>query len=317
MPIDRLTPEIACDSLARVGLPLAPAQVRVERRDERWVAHLPGQRIAWFAASDTGLGRLKKERRVLRLLEERCAFEAPRVLIEDAAGVFDVRTMVPGTCDPWRAYAEVRGNAAVAARVGAQVGAILAEQHGRIREADVVDWLPRRPSWPESRAWVRERLASVVDDQELIAGADTIMRAYEDVPVSEGDRALVHADVGLHNMAIDAESYAVQGLFDYDDAAWADRHHDFRYLVLDLERDDLLDAALSVYEPAVGHTIDRDRVFLYNAACAITFLAYRVGTSPEDRSCGRTLEQDLHWSKAAIARALSGKAVGSHEDRSA
>src|SRR2546427_4524466 len=34
---------------------------------------------------------------------------------------------------------------------------------------------------------------------------------------------------GFHNLAIDATSLAVSGLFDYDGAAWADRHHDFRY----------------------------------------------------------------------------------------
>ena len=65
-----------------------------------------------------------------------------------------------------------------------------------------------------------------------------------------------------------------------------------------------MDAALSVYEPFVGHTIKRGRVLLYNAACAITFLAFRVGKRPEQRSCGRTLEQDLRWSRHAIARVL-------------
>jgi hypothetical protein len=32
----------------------------------------------------------------------------------------------------------------------------------------------------------------------------------------------------------------VHGLFDYEGAAWADRHHDFRYLAFDLDRDELL-----------------------------------------------------------------------------
>jgi hypothetical protein len=31
----------------------------------------------------------------------------------------------------------------------------------------------------------------------------------------------------------------------------------------------MLDAALEVYEPAVGRRLDRDRIRLYNAACAI------------------------------------------------
>jgi len=259
--------------------------------------------LAWFPASDEGLRRLEIERHVLRLLETRCHFGAPRVLVEDVAGEFDVRTMIPGTHDPWKTYAELCQNPALAAHLGAAIGAMLAEQHSRIRAADV-DRLPRQPHSPGSRAWVREQLSKIVDDEELITNADTIMRAYEEVPVSEADRALVHTDVGLHNLAIDPESYAVHGIFDYSDAAWADRHHDFRYLVFDLERDELLEAALSIYEPAVGYEIQRGRVLLYNAACALTFLAGRDGTPPEDRFCGRTLEQDLRWSRFAIARAL-------------
>jgi hypothetical protein len=125
------------------------------------------------------------------------------------------------------------------------------------------------------------------------------------LPVSEADRALVHTDVGFHNLGIDSQSYTVQGLFDYDGAAWADRHHDFRYLVFDLDRYALLAAAVSAYEPVVGHRIQHERVLLYNAACAGSFLAYRAGTKPKDRSCGRTLAEDLHWSKLAIARAMA------------
>jgi hypothetical protein len=74
--------------------------------------------------------------------------------------------------------------------------------------------------------------------------------------------------------------------------------------VFDHGRDELLDAAVSVYEPVVGRKVQLDRVLLYNAAFAITFLAYRAGTRPDERSCGRTLEEDLRWSRHAIVRAL-------------
>jgi hypothetical protein len=46
-------------------------------------------------------------------------------------------------------------------------------------------------------------------------------------------------------------------------------------------------------------------VILYNAASAITFLAYRAGTAPDERSCGRTLAQDLAWTRQAVARVLA------------
>ncbi|HMI90241.1 MAG TPA: hypothetical protein VK509_02705, partial [Polyangiales bacterium] len=106
----------------------------------------------------------------------------------------------------------------------------------------------------------------------------------------------------LHNMAIDPQSHAVNGVFDYEGAAWADRHHDFQYLVFDFEGFELLDAALSVYRTRVDRPIHRERVLLYNAGCALSFLASRVGTRPEEHWCGRTLAEDLRWSRMAMAR---------------
>jgi Phosphotransferase enzyme family len=297
-----LTPDVACRALAAAGFLLTPSELQVEAREGRWLVRVPGERVAWFAASENGLRRLQTERRVLRLLEARCTFRVPQLLFESATGAFDSRAMVPGRSDPWRIYAEVRENVDLAVQLGTAVGTLLSEQHSRIDAGDVAGWLPRQPSWPEPQPWVRERLGKVVNDGRLIADAEAVMDAYEEVFVSEADRALVHTDIGLHNLAIDSASYAVRGIFNYDEAAWADRHHDFRYLVFDFERYDLLDAALSAYEPVVGRRIQRNRVLLYNAACAVTFLANRAGTEPEDRSCGRTLAQDLHWSKHAIAK---------------
>ena len=73
----------------------------------------------------------------------------------------------------------------------------------------------------------------------------------------------------------------VNGVFDYDGAAWADRHHDFRYLLFDVGREDMLDAALRTYEPAVERSLDRNRIRLYNSACATGYLAFRAGVPPE------------------------------------
>jgi hypothetical protein len=70
----------------------------------------------------------------------------------------------------------------------------------------------------------------------------------------------------------------------------------------------LLDAAISVYEATLHCSIDRRRVFLYNALCALTYLADRAGTAPGDRPCGRTLPEDLQWSKHAIAVTLDALA---------
>jgi hypothetical protein len=296
-----LTTEIACESLRGAGLFCSPDEIQIVAREERWAVVLPGERIAWFPASEAGSRRLAVERSVLRLLTDRCSFRVPRTPLVSEHG-FEVRQMVPGRCDPWGLFERCKRDRELGQRVGRSLGGILAEQHMAIGKAEVTDWLPRRVVWPEESDWIRERLPGVVDDVDLVVGMGRAAERYEAVAVDAGDRVLVHGDVGLHNLALDPETDTVNGIFDYDSAAWADRHHDFRYLLFDVGREEMLDAALGVYEPATGRTIDRERLRLYNAACAITFLAFRSGTPPEQKSCGRTLAEDLCWVRTALSR---------------
>ncbi|MBV8120421.1 MAG: aminoglycoside phosphotransferase family protein [Alphaproteobacteria bacterium] len=259
--------------------------------------------MAWFPASEGGSKRLVIERRILRLLAARCSFRTPAVLLVSKSG-FDLRRMVPGQCDPWGVYQRCMTDTKLAQRIGRSIGAILAEQHTKIREADVADWLPRGVAWPEAGDWIREHLPRVVDDQDLVRTLEDVIGRYEAVRVDAGDHVLVHGDVGLHNLPLDPTTDAVNGIFDYDGAAWADRHHDFRYLLFDVVREDMLDAAEEVYEPAIGRSLDRDRIRLYNAACAIGYLAFRSGVPPHQKSCGRTLAEDLRWVRTALSKVM-------------
>lgn len=302
MPFSALTPDLACEQLATAGFRVDPKRLTIEPRDGRWLARLPGRRMAWFAASASGHAAMATERRVLRLLEARCAFRVPQVLFECPSGDFDVRSAVEGRGDAWSVYDVVKHRPDVARRIGTAVGAILAEQHACIDARDAASWLPRRPSWPEPREWILERLPDVVENADLRSRADAVICAYESVDVPDDDRVLAHTDVGLHNLAIDAESYAVNGVFDYEGAAWTDRHHDFRYLVLDDGPYDLIDAAARAYEDILDRHIDLNRVLMYNAACAVSFLAFRAGHAPDERWCGRTLDEDLRWSTQALER---------------
>ena len=299
--IANLTPEIACRMLRTAGLSCSPDEIEVLRREERWAVALPRERLAWFPASEAGSRRLAIERRVLGLLADRCSFRVPQTLFVSESGV-EVRQMVHGRCDPWGLFERCRRDPELSRRIGRSLGAILAEQHTAISEAEVAGWLPPRVAWPEKSDWIRERLPAVVDDIDLMVMIKDTIERYEAVAVDASDRVLVHGDVGLHNLALDPETDSVNGIFDYDGAAWADRHHDFRYLILDVGREDMLDAAAAVYNPAIGRKLDRDRIRLYNAACAITFLAFRSGIPPDRRSCGRTLAEDLLWVRTALSR---------------
>ena len=115
------------------------------------------------------------------------------------------------------------------------------------------------------------------------------------------DADTCHGDHGLHNLAFEPTTLEVQGVYDYADAAWADRHLDLRYLIFAVPAEELYAAAVEVYELGAGVRIDRARVALYNAVCCFSFL----GTRPDDpdaRWCGRTLAEDLDWAKRALDR---------------
>jgi hypothetical protein len=296
-----LTTDDVCLAVREAGFVLGPEDISLDPRDERLAVALPGGYMAWFPTNAGGSARLKIERKVLHLLADRCRFAAPKIVYVSPSG-FDVRATVPGVHKPWDLYRRIQHDPVLARRIGVSLGEILAEQHTRISEVDVADWLPRRVSWPNSCDWIRGRLPDVVEDRELLRHAEKVLQVYEGLSVDPSDCVLVHSDVGLHNVAVDDATDAVNGIFDYDSAAWADRHHDFRYLVFDFGEDNLLEAALSVYEPIVGRTIDVMRVKLYNAVCAFNYLAFRRGAPPYERSCGRTLDEDLRWANHALAQ---------------
>ena len=128
-----LTPAFVCGVLQKAGLRCDPEQIRLSKREERWVVFLPGQRLAWFAASETGRARLQTERSVLYLLETCCDFGAPRILIVSEDGSYDVRTMVPSTSEPWQVSAAVAEDRDLSRRLGAAIGRILPERAGRFR----------------------------------------------------------------------------------------------------------------------------------------------------------------------------------------
>ena len=305
---DVLTPALASSELATLGVGVASEDLSLVRRDVKWIAQLPGDRAAWFAATDEGGVVMTRERRVLRVLERRCRFSAPRVVIESTDGAVDVRVTVPGPHDADAVFERVRNEPGAAERIGAEIGNILADLHSNVEAADVAGWLPDETSWPEPRDWIEERLPRVVHDRTLQARANALMQAYERETQNTPprDRALVHSDLGFHNIVVDRKSLNVRGVFDWEAACWADRHFDFRYLLVDGERTDLLDSAVATYEEATGCVISRSRVRLYNAACAITYLAFRDGVSADQLSCGRTLAEDIAWTHQAIARAERG-----------
>ena len=127
-PFESLTADIACDALRAAGLVLSPSDIRLEQRDERSAVTLPGDRMAWFPSSVSGLRRLVLERRVLRLLAQRCTFRTPTILYEDVVG-FDIRAIIPSTSEPWPLFERAKRDPVLARSIGRSIGKILIEQH--------------------------------------------------------------------------------------------------------------------------------------------------------------------------------------------
>jgi aminoglycoside phosphotransferase (APT) family kinase protein len=300
-----MTPEQAIATLEAVGFHAELRDVQLEERDGFWLAKLDGHHaMAWFPTSAEAAEVLRRESRVLELVAKHCSFEVPRLLVADPRTGVQVRSSVAGLTDHQLVFERVRADSDLAVHVGTGLGGMLANLHDAVPVSVCSKWLPHRLEWPPPRAAAVDDLRAVQVDAALIERADRVLTRYEELQATADDVALVHGDIGFHNTVFDPRSLAPLGLFDFKGAAVGDRQLDFRYLVFDLGRFDLLDAACAEYVRQTGRGIDRARVLLYNAVWAISFLAHRVGTPPDDDSCGRTLQQDVCWTRNAIAAVL-------------
>ena len=295
------TAEAVAAALTGIGVTVDPAQITLLPRDNRFAARLPGHRIAWFPTDPAGQRRLDREARALGLIQHHCQFLAPRIINRSASG-WQLRHEVPGTSDPFAIYHRVRDDQRFAATLGGNFGRLLADQHLSIPQAELGDWLLPRPGWPPPLSQVAEDLPRVTDDRELIDRALALLARGEATEAQITDRVLAHTDFGFHNMVVTPDG-AVVGVFDYDEAALTDRHYDFRYLLLDDKDDTLLISAIEAYEAAGGGAIDLTRIRLLNAASAVAFLAFRGNADPDEKPAGRTLAEDLHWTRMALERA--------------
>ncbi len=286
--------------LSKAGIPHDPSTLKIDRGEDRLAVRFPDDRMAWFALNESGNSLLRKERRVLRLLAAHCAFPAPRVIYEDSSGL-ELRAIVPGAVNPPALRDHLDSDSAFAYQFGADLGRMLGEQHTHIPRNDLEGWLPPLPNWP--RPEDLPYLPDVVQDSRLRVRIEQALQQRAEARRTIDTPVLIHTDLGLHNIAVDPASHRPVGIFDYEGAAFGDRHQDFAYLVNHRTDEPLLDGAAEAYEQATGVRIDRQRVYLLNAVAAIGFLGFRRGHSPEEEWCGRTLEADLTWTNEALTAA--------------
>ena len=295
------TPVDVGETLRRAGIQVSSTEIVVERRGERALVTLPGERLAWFAMSTEAADRLRIEDRLLRLVSTKCSFRVPEVLATWEG--WSLRSMVAGIVNPDGFAAGLKGNPGLISWVAESVACLLAEQHSRVTEAEVAGWLPTAPAWPLPRSVMDARLPAVAIEPDLRSRIGRLLDLYDDWSAGSQDRVLIHGDFGFHNVAIEPVTGQIVGVFDYDGAAWADRHLDFRYLTFGAVQDSLLDETILAYCGATGVALDRNRVLLSNAAAAVSHLADRAGFGEDEVIGGRTLAGDLRWTRWALDRA--------------
>jgi aminoglycoside phosphotransferase (APT) family kinase protein len=284
--------------LRLAGIVVDGPRLRLESRNGRILVHLDDERIAWFPEQAEGRVALEKDRRILRLIERYCSFRAPRILYEDAEG-WDVRAIVPGIAAT-DFLTQISTDPRGAERTGASLGRILADQHLCI-PASELKWLARVPG-PHSAAIAN--LPKVIEDSRLLARIGRALEHWKEVALNVSDAVLVHGDLSASNLAVSAVTGEVQGVFDYGDAVFGDRHQDFKYLLFHgAEEQVMLEAAIRSYEGATRIILDRGRIRYFNAIGAIGFLGFRFGHAPEEPWCGRTLEEDVEWTTTALEAA--------------
>jgi aminoglycoside phosphotransferase len=298
-----VTPETVAAALREhAGLDIAPEAVALERRSWRWFAHLPDGRIVFVTDTSEGTALLAREGNLLRRLATRVSFGLPRVQDVEPTRGLQLRTPVPGAQlsggGRERAFAERPQGA----RLADDLGRALAAIHTAFTadELAALGFLEAAPVLPPADA-LAARMGDRLTDPQIQAAFDSLLRLYRATSPAPGDFVLVHGDVWGGNLAVDLETGALNGLFDFADAGRGDRHLDFMYIhsfgVAFAER------LFQAYATATGVAISPRRTALYHAIAAFSALADTARDDP-------LLQQRRRWVKEVCVGSIAALALG-------
>jgi aminoglycoside phosphotransferase (APT) family kinase protein len=285
--IDPITPETVSSALQTVaGLTVPPGELRLERRHWRWVARLPDQVLVFIPDSATAVERLGREGRLLQLLASRVSFGVPRV--DDTGPSLQVRTIVPGEQVGGEGRERAFADLPQGMRLADDLGRALGELHGALTKEQAEEiGLAYADPLPDAEA-LRVRLVGKLSDPLFAAVFTRVLELYRETEPPSADIVVTHGDVWGGNMAVDLETGALNGLFDFDDAALADRHVDFMYV--HSFGDQFARRALAAYARETGQELSWQRTAVYHAAAAFAALADMRGKGED-----YLLQRELDW----------------------
>ncbi len=274
------------------------------QRDHRLMVFLENSRMAVIATDDEGISMMRDERSVLQALGDRTSFEVPKILeVSDDASI-DLRAPVIGNTDYGNIINQAEASPELALKIARNMADVLAELHDCLDHAEQLKLNLPITKWPPSTAWVRERLPEIVKDNGLLADMEDCLAVFDRLDIPAEDRVLCHGDFSFYNLVFEGPDHRINGVFDFADACYNERAWDLHLLVYG-DSDQhyaLLDESIQRYRDVSGQQIKRDRVLLYNAIIALTFMASRKGVPDDETWCGRTYEQDIAWTTRALSK---------------
>ncbi len=284
----------AAVSLARelAGLAGVPADVgSAEVRGFRVVVDL-GPYVAFVAVDAEGARRLRLERQILTTLRLRVPVALPTPLVEHETAC--LRRKVQGRAG-LEHHRVAMSDAAVARSYARELARVMAAFHTAVTPDEVDAWRAAGlPGAPYLDAADIERAAVTLTSPQRDKALTLLER-----PLAETDRCFLHGDLGSHNLVVD-EAGRITGVFDFEEAAIGDRHHDMRWLP---SYGPMALAAFAEAYGALAAPVDLSRVRRFHALAALAQLGWGLREPHLHHRTGRTVEQTRAWAIEALAAA--------------
>lgn len=220
-----------------------------------------------FPAGDEAEAALRREARVLRVLQPLVTMPVPRMTLHEGEFLFSAHEKLPGSTLEAAQY----GRLSEAARDGLarDLALFFSELHAIpaaiMRDAgaepigvwDTAD-ATLAPVWPTLPGSVRETARAAI-------------AAYRALPSDPLGEVYGFFDAHGWNMAFDHDAGRLGGIFDFADSGFGPLHREF--VQVSLISPDLAARTIRAYKVRTGRTIDPARVFLLASAMRLSELA--------------------------------------------
>ena len=267
---------------------------------DRYVCELPDCHFAVIAENSQGINAMRKERRVLNALSDG-PIKVPRVMCVSEDDTVEIRHGGPRRSSVAELSTRLQSDHKLLRNIIGQLASMLVSLHSTLGPDEATELTKDMEMWPASPDWIREGLAHVIRDSGLLAELNEVVDLYEQVNFRK--TVLCQGDPIFQNLSFDSE-FNVKGISGFYTACARDPEWDLRYLVTGPTSRDYsnMDYGIEKYAEQGNYQPDRQRVLLYNAVSAIAFLAFRKGIDDDYPWCGRTLTEDLSWTRSALSK---------------